>query len=143
MTPEQRLTGQALHAIRTYYDYVEDTGYVKRGAVNDILALLFVEEIINSDMNLFLTDSDLGVMRRFLTGIYGASCFIDWPDYLELWPQRGSELSGNEADFRSDGDYLRVTNTGKLRTKEPRHKRYEDYDPWSGEYEDSSDEEES
>lgn len=140
MTPEQKLTGQVLHAIRTYYDYVEDTGYVKRGAVNDILALLFVEEIINSDMNIYVTDADLNTMRRFLIGVYGASCFIDWPDYLELWPQRGSELSGNEADFRSDGSYMRVTHTGKLRTREPVHKRYEDSTPYSDVYEDSSDE---
>lgn len=112
------LTPQAAEAVTSYFNYINDTGYVKKSAVYEILSLLFIEELLcDDDLNFYITDADINDLRQMLTLIYGKSCFINWPENLTMWPELGNtiEKQSGRRPVRGTSKHIRFSQNGKLR----------------------------
>ena len=118
MEINERLSGECVTALSKYFEYYAETGYVRRDSVSEMLAMLFIDELLNEDnLNLFITDKDVNDLRLALTRIYGKSCFIDWPMYTDRWPELGNTIVKTEGrrPVRGTSKHLRFTQNGKMR----------------------------
>lgn len=69
-------------AVIKYFEGLTHTGYRSYDEVGQLLALLFIEEILYGPMSEYVTDNDYKMLNNALYCLYG-SCLIPYPVYLE------------------------------------------------------------
>lgn len=118
----EKTTQQALDAISGYFTHLDQTGYMGYDTVAGILGLLLVDTFLNTDLNIFVTEKDYGIMASFLYCLYGNNCLIPYPQFCKEIPQLGTVLPGpgGMQPYRaSEDNFLRFIERGsKIRTTE-------------------------
>lgn len=111
------LTKQALDGVQKYFKVLESTGYMKYGNVNTLLGLFLVDDFLNTDMNMFITEDDYRIMDKFLYCLYGHSCLLPYSVYTNRMNHLGGILPRNSYDnTRVDEDKtLRHSEEGNVR----------------------------
>lgn len=70
-----------LNSINKYFHSLSNLGYKKDKDVNNLIAYLFIEELLCGPMSQFITDADYNSIDKALYCLYGTSCMIPYPDY--------------------------------------------------------------
>lgn len=76
------ITRQALHSVDNYFSALSQFGYKKQSDIDKLLILLFIEEILTGEMRFFVTEEDYRSIDNALNCLYGSSCLIPYPQYI-------------------------------------------------------------
>lgn len=74
------ISNDAFNSLQYYFMSLGHLGYKSYKEVDNLLAMLFIEEIL-TDMWEFVTEKDYKMMSDLLYCIYG-TCMIPYPSYL-------------------------------------------------------------
>lgn len=67
-------------ALDKYFNTLTKSGYVEYETVFTILVLIFIDEMINGDCKIPITEDDYNKINKALYCIYGSNCFVPYPD---------------------------------------------------------------
>ena len=81
------------HAVNTYFDTLEKTGYVNDRSVGGLLALLFYFNLMYHDYRGYISSEDYKDIGRALNCLYGNNCLIPYPDYLKMGNLRIGDMT--------------------------------------------------
>ncbi len=65
-----------------YFNALTKFGYKKQSDVNKLLVYNFIGEILTGEMRYFITEKDYGAIEQALSCLYGSSCLIPYPQYI-------------------------------------------------------------
>ena len=102
------LSTKSVHeTLLRYFSSVTDMGYVSKASVKRIFAMMFFNELINSDMSFFMDDKDYDQIARAVRMITG-DCLIPYTHYCNNKLRLGlnSAIVGSPMLFDTDV-YLR------------------------------------
>lgn len=117
------VTQQAFDALELYFDILEQVGYMRSTSVERLLALLVVDDFLNTDINTFVSEEDYKLISSFLYCIYGRDCLTPYPQFVNEIPQMGTILpqNGGLQPFRvTEERVYRTTEEGQSRQTEYR-----------------------
>lgn len=78
----EQVTKISEKAVGKYFSTLSKLGNKKYSDVNKLLALLFIEELLDSQDYLFyINEEDYRVITNALYCLYGKGCMIDFPTY--------------------------------------------------------------
>lgn len=100
---------------KTYFNTLTKLGYKKQDDVNKLLVYTFIGDMLTGNMRHFITKEDYEAIEKALYCLYGSSCLIPYPQYVN-----SDYLFGHLTDgiLRSTEDYvLRTTQYAHLRIK--------------------------
>lgn len=118
-----KTTKQASDILENYFNILSQTGYYKYPSVYKILVFLFIDDILNTEMNTFITEDDYKLMVDILECLYGSECLIPYPEFKELTTTL-STILGSSSIYRITNDYsTRITEDSFFRNTES----YTDY----------------
>lgn len=72
-------------ALGRYYKVLEKTGYVKQGSVNQLLLLIFIQELLDNYSE-FITEQDYAIIGSILECLYGSNCLIPYDQFCAPVP---------------------------------------------------------
>ena len=98
-----KTTKQASDILDNYFNILSQTGYYKYSSVYKILVFLFIDDILNTEMNTFVTEEDYKLMVDILECLYGSECLIPYPEFKELTITL-STILGSSSVFRITED---------------------------------------
>lgn len=107
------ISKEAYEALIKYFNGLTHTGYRPYGEVYQLLALLFIEEILYGEMSMYITEEDYKAITDAMYCLYG-SCLLPYPSYLE----GRATIRNNVLDkyrtteteiLRNSNNHLRVT----------------------------------
>lgn len=101
------ITNDVYNSISHYFETLRHTGYKPYSEVYNLLAYMFIEEILTGPMSFFITEEDYNIINKALYCLYG-SCLIPYPTYL-----KGIEAIRKNASYR-----YRITEDSILRKTE-------------------------
>lgn len=67
--------------LKKYFIALSVLGYVNYEDVNKILVLIFIQELLESNCKVFITEEDKRVIDKVLYCLYGSTCLIGYPSY--------------------------------------------------------------
>lgn len=76
------IINEAYSALMQYFNGLSYTGYRSYNEVSQLLALLFIEDLLYGPLSDFITDEDYKAINNAMYCLYG-SCLIPYPTYLE------------------------------------------------------------
>lgn len=76
------ITRKALNSVDNYFNTLAQFGYKKQLDVDKLLILLFIEELLTEEMRFFVTEEDYRSIDNALNCLYGSSCLIPYPQYI-------------------------------------------------------------
>lgn len=79
-----RLTLLSVDSINKYFHTLSVLGYKNYDSVYKLLALLFIEELLTSELSTFVNDEDYRTITNFLYCLYGSNCMIEFPSYNNM-----------------------------------------------------------
>lgn len=98
-----KTTKQASDILENYFNILSQTGYYKYSSVYKILVFIFIDDILNTEMNTFVTEDDYKLMVDILECLYGSECLISYPEFKELTTTL-STILGSSSAFRITED---------------------------------------
>lgn len=124
---------EALDSLETYFKTLENTGYMRYDNVFSLLALLLVDDFLNTELSTYVSEEDYKTIGNFLYCLFGKNCLIPYPQFIKEIPQIGTILPhwGGVQPFRitEEGIY-RNTQKGNPRLTEYRTELWDE--TWSG-----------
>ena len=106
-------------SLKTYYNTLFNTGYKKYSDVDKLLVYNYLIEILTGDMRIYVDEYDYRIIQRALNCIYGSSCLISYPQYINNDNLFGHTFSDSLPTPRVTeiGDIIRVTQDANIRYK--------------------------
>ena len=98
-----------------YFNTLAQLGYKKQSDVDRLLVYSFFEELLTGEMRYFITESDYKLIEQALSCLYGSSCLVPYPEYIN-----DDSLFGHLGDSSS----LRITQDSNIRCTEDRILRF-------------------
>lgn len=99
------ISREAFEALKSYFNCLAHVGYKPYIEVEQLLVLLFIEEILTGPMSIMVTEDDYNDINNALYCLYG-SCMIPYPAYLKSMAELNMRVI----------DRYRLTESGSLRT---------------------------
>lgn len=114
------ITNQVHNSIKTYFKDLTYFGYRKQGDVDKLLVYSFLEELLTEEMRYFIKEDDYKLISKALSCLYGSSCLIPYPQYIndDTLFSRESKLKPVPRVTEKDDD-LRNTESEIIRIKAP------------------------
>lgn len=78
------LINQSSESLNRYFNTLSKFGYIDYTQVNKLLVLLLIEDIIEGDLVELISEEDYKILSNCLCCLYGTSCLIPYPEYLNL-----------------------------------------------------------
>lgn len=75
----QPLNDELLKSIKTYFNALSTSGYVKYTEVNKLIVALFLNEILDGIFDVTLNNKDFRAITDALNCLYGYSCILPFP----------------------------------------------------------------
>lgn len=75
------ITKQALHSLDSYFNTLSQFGYKKQSDLDKLIILLFIEELLTEE-RVLITEEDYRDIDNALNCLYGSSCLIPYPLYI-------------------------------------------------------------
>lgn len=103
------ITNVANESLSRYFNALSKLGYKNHDDVTKLLVLLFIEELLTSELSLYVTENDYGSIINALYCIMGNNCLIDLPSYT-TW----------DSFFHDNSEYIRyrITEDSVIRSTE-------------------------
>lgn len=76
------ILNQLASSINTYFRTLTHFGYKKQSDVNKLLVYNFIGEMLTEEMRFFITEEDYKIIEQALYCLYGSSCLIPYPQYI-------------------------------------------------------------
>ena len=76
-----KVTKVAVDSLKKYYDSLFAFGYSNYIKVENILVLLFLEELLDCDSYQYITEEDYNNIIKALYNLTENTCIIDYPSY--------------------------------------------------------------
>lgn len=92
-----------------YFNTLAQLGYKKQSDVSRLLVYSFFEELLTGEMRYFITESDYKLIEQALSCLYGSSCLVPYPEYIN-----DDSLFGHLGDSSSP----RITQDSNIRCTE-------------------------
>lgn len=108
-------------ALERYFKHLENTGYEKDRNVMRLIALSFVESLLNSEMNAFISEENYKLISDFLYCMFGSSCLLPYPAFIEEIPVLGTiipDMYGITEVRLTEDDLVRFLEKGNVRLME-------------------------
>lgn len=70
---------EVLNSIRLYFNALGNFGYKSQEEVNKLLAYIFIEDLLEGPMRIYINEFDLRVISSALNCLYGSTCLIPYP----------------------------------------------------------------
>ena len=112
------ILNDVFNSVSSYFNTLTQFGYKKQSDVNKLLIYVFISELLTGDMRYFITEEDYKLINRALTCLYGSSCLIPYPKYIN-----DDSLFGHINDepivprITEKGDRVRYTESDVVRFK--------------------------
>lgn len=102
------------NALMAYYNALEKLGHVSDGEVAKLLVLTFYNELIFRDFRNFLSREDYHIVEQALDCLYGSTCLIPYPEYLNMGNLHIGDISelANRVQALEDTNVLKVIHEG-------------------------------
>lgn len=111
-------TEQSSNLLEEYFNILSQTGYYNYNSVYKILVFLFIDDILNTEMNTFITEEDYKLMTDILVCLCDSECLIPYPEFKEFTATLSSIL-GSSSIYRITEDYnTRITEDSLFRDVE-------------------------
>lgn len=81
------------NSLSSYYNALEKKGYMSFEDSKKLLVLLFYMDFIYHDYDALISREDYQLIERALNCLYGSSCLIPYPEYLEMARMQLGEIS--------------------------------------------------
>lgn len=106
------ITNDAYESLIDYFKGLSHTGYKSYNEVYQLLAMLFMEEILYGPLSWYVTDSDYKSITNAMYCLYG-SCLMPYPTYLKGMEKLNRKVIDNyriteEEILRSSDNSLRA-----------------------------------
>lgn len=103
------VTNIANESLSRYFNTLSKLGYKNYDDVTKLLVLLFIEELLTSELSLYVTESDYRSITNALYCIMGNNCLINLPSYT-TW----------DSLFHDNSKYIRyrITEDSTIRSTE-------------------------
>jgi len=79
--------------LKSYYDILEVTGYLKGAIPNKLLVYSFYRDFVMNDYRGILTKDDYRLIEQVLDCFYGTECLMSYPDYLKMGKLHCGEIT--------------------------------------------------
>lgn len=104
----------ASDSVNRYFDILTKVGYKNYTDVGNLLILTFLEEILSSNYNEYITEEDYNTIVSAIYTLSGNSCMIDFPNYATYdsiikESSRGFSIKINEDSniIGTEDDYIK------------------------------------
>lgn len=77
-----RLDNIAYTSISNYFQALSTFGYKGYKEVNKLLVLLFIEELLRSSLNIYISEEDYKAITNTLYCLFGSTCLIPYPEFI-------------------------------------------------------------
>jgi hypothetical protein len=118
------LLNQVANSVGVYFNALTQFGYKKQDDVNRLLVYSFIEEFLTGEMRYYITEEDYKLIERALSCLYGSSCLIPYPQYInnDYLFGRWNNTNLISARFTEDSN-IRVTENDLVRFKASNYNR--------------------
>lgn len=97
---------------QSYFNVLSKVGYVNYDRVSQLLILTFIQELLTGDLGIHISEEDYRTISRVLTCIYGSSCLISYPEYIN------DDSLANDEGITGRGRLIRVTQDNIIRVSQ-------------------------
>lgn len=105
----EKIINITAEALKAYYNKLSLLGYENYKNVENLLVLIFLEELLNYDGYQFITAEDYNTIIKALYHLIDCSCNIEYPSYAAVLKQRAIPRIDELNKFRTDeNSVLRV-----------------------------------
>ena len=73
-----KVTEQASDILENYFNILSQTGYYNYNSVYKILVFLFIDDLLNTEMNIYITEEDYNLIADILECLYSFECLIPY-----------------------------------------------------------------
>lgn len=118
-----KIPEQLMQTIDNYYNILEQTGYYNYSSVCKILVLSFIDDLLNTEFNSFISEDDYKLIADILNCFTSSDCLIPYSEFTEYTNATNSSIDKNDnpsilASYsnRITEDYnLRITQDSSFR----------------------------
>lgn len=105
-------------SLKIYYNNLFNTGYKKYSDVNKLLVFDFITELLTGDMRIYINEDDYRIIQKALNCLYGSSCLIPYPTYLNNNNLFGNVFSNSMIVRATEvGNIVRISEDAQIRIK--------------------------
>lgn len=110
------LDNMGMEALNRYFKHLSQFGYKSYSDVNRLLVLLFINEILESDMELCISEEDYRVIMNALYCVVDKTCLADYPIEDVYDSLMHPDLTDPDTVRITEDDILRHSERGDIRT---------------------------
>ena len=78
-----KIPEQLMQTIDNYYNILEQTGYYNYSSVCKILVLSFIDDLLNTEFNSFISEDDYKLIADILNCFTSSDCLIPYSKFTE------------------------------------------------------------
>lgn len=78
-----KIPEQLMQTIDNYYNILEQTGYYNYSSVCKILVLSFIDDLLNTEFNSFISEDDYKLIADILNCFASSDCLIPYSEFTE------------------------------------------------------------
>lgn len=118
------ITNQVASSMSYYFNALTQFGYKKQSDTNKLLIYNFIEEMLTGEMRFYITEADYKLIEQALNCLYGSSCLIPYPQYINDNYLFGHIDSGGIISPRiTEDNNIRLTEDDRIRFKASNYDR--------------------
>ena len=110
-----KIPEQLMQTIDNYYNILEQTGYYNYSSVCKILVLSFIDDLLNTEFNSFISEDDYKLIADILNCFISSDCLIPYSEFTEYTNTTNSSIDENDNPSVLASYYNRITEDYNLR----------------------------
>ena len=91
-----KIPEQLMQTIDNYYNILEQTGYYNYSSVCKILVLSFIDDLLNTEFNSFISEDDYKLIADILNCFTSSDCLIPYSEFTEYTNVTNSSVDKND-----------------------------------------------
>lgn len=91
-----KIPEQLMQTIDNYYNILEQTGYYNYSSVCKILVLSFIDDLLNTEFNSFISEDDYKLIADILNCFTSSDCLIPYSEFTEYTNATNSSIDKND-----------------------------------------------
>ena len=91
-----KIPEQLMQTIDNYYNILEQTGYYNYSSVCKILVLSFIDDLLNTEFNSFISEDNYKLIADILNCFTSSDCLIPYSEFTEYTNVTNSSIDKND-----------------------------------------------
>ena len=91
-----KIPEQLMQTIDNYYNILEQTGYYNYSSVCKILVLSFIDDLLSTEFNSFISEDDYKLIADILNCFTSSDCLIPYSEFTEYTNTTNSSIDKND-----------------------------------------------